>query len=69
LHDWSSHGADAFRYLSLVVKTQQKLGVVVQSEKKRIDDVFKPKGYTLDELGAEYDERHKKTGFLAMRIG
>ena len=67
-HDWSSHGADAFRYMSLIVQTKQKFKPVVKSVVEQIDASFKPRGYTLDEL---YDERNRalgKLGVARMRI-
>ena len=72
LHDWSSHGADAFRYLSLVVKTQQKLDLqetpsrgIAQSE---LVQKLQPKQYTMDELFNDYDNARLSSGFAKMRI-
>ena len=44
-HDWSSHGADGFRYLSLVCKDSLNIVVNKPLEKKK-----QPKGYTLEDL-------------------
>lgn len=45
LHDWTSHGADAFRYLALVAKER----IVLPSSDQKID-LNQPPRYTLDEL-------------------
>ena len=51
-HDWSSHGSDAFRYLSLVARTSLNIqteddGYTPRTKKPPL---FKQKGYTLNEL-------------------
>ena len=50
LHDWSSNGADSFRYMSLVARTP---GVITQKPKEPID--YLPK-YTLNELFEENEK-------------
>ena len=68
-HDWSSHGADAFRYAALVVKTQQKIAPVVQDVKQQINESLKkPAGYTLQGLFADYEASKNKHGFAKMRV-
>jgi phage terminase large subunit len=37
LHDWSSHGADAFRYLALVSKTKLQVADKTKAEKRKVD--------------------------------
>lgn len=69
LHDWSSHSADAFRYLSLVVKTQQDVIPVQKTLEQQLDSAFKQQnGYTLDGLFEEHDAKTRKSGFASMRI-
>lgn len=46
LHDWSSHGSDAFRYLSLVCRER----IVASQPEKKILIPNKPVQYTLDQL-------------------
>jgi hypothetical protein len=59
-HTWASHTADAFRYLSAVVKHSQLLAKGAQE--KRIPVVQKPiaaphdRRYTLDQLFADRDQ-------------
>ena len=57
LHDWSSHGADAFRYLALVAKERI---VRANSEEINLPSVMGPKTpYKLREL---FDERENRVG-------
>lgn len=60
-HDWSSHGADAFRYLSLVCRDKMP-----KVAKKPRQTVLIPKvGYSLDEL---YKDQPGKSRFNKLRI-
>ena len=60
-HDWSSHGADAFRYLSLVCRDKMP-----KVAKKPRQTVLTPKvGYSLDEL---YKDQPGKSRFNKLRI-
>jgi phage terminase large subunit len=61
LHDWSSNGADAFRYLSIVA--DQSVGAVVDGAVKPAfnslsigQPIIPENGYTLDELYADKEE-------------
>lgn len=57
LHDWSSHGADAFRYLALVAKERILLA---DPEKINIPSIMGPKTpYKLREM---FDEREGRMG-------
>jgi phage terminase large subunit len=59
LHDWSSHGADAFRYLALVAKER----IVLPKSVSQID-LNAPVQYTLDDLW----EMNKSSSRSRMRI-
>ena len=54
LHDWSSHGADAFRYAALVAKMRLKSPIPDENAQKlariRSGEAFQPGGYTLEDL-------------------
>ena len=71
LHDWSSHGADAFRYLALVARMhlpKQKIDQnAVKLKQIRSGEAFKPAGYSLDDL---WDSRKPaRFSFERMRNG
>jgi phage terminase large subunit len=57
LHDWSSNGADGFRYLSLVA--QESIGQLVEMPAERFDSmgigqaIYPDDGYSLDQLWAD----------------
>ena len=61
LHDWSSHGADAFRYFALVCQTAVKLPAPTP-----LTNPYKPDGYTLEQLYAERE--HHKPKFERLRM-
>ncbi|RLA02482.1 MAG: hypothetical protein DRQ42_00570 [Gammaproteobacteria bacterium] len=67
-HDWSSHSADAFRYLSLVVRTSLDIPDPDKVYKTAKVSQFKPKGFTLDELYADRDSNAPKLSIQKMRI-
>lgn len=54
IHDWSSHGSDAFRYLSLVAKERI---IVAQEAPIRHEREFKPEPICLAELFEERENR------------
>jgi hypothetical protein len=62
LHDWTSHGADAFRYLSLVCRNRMKLP---EAKKEAIVLKQEPIGYTLKGL---FEERDKVLSMNRRRI-
>lgn len=51
-HDWSSNGADAFRYMALVCNEKE----YIEETKEAKVPVFKSKDYTLDELWKDREE-------------
>lgn len=60
VHDWSSHSADGFRYLGVVVKISEMLTRVDEPEKSRAKAAKAVKDFveakpTLDELWDEYE--------------
>jgi hypothetical protein len=58
LHDWSSNGADAFRYMSLVVKMALKVELPPLSREVSPDTMTL--GWTLQELFDEHDQRRMR---------
>ena len=61
-HDWSSNGSDAFRYFSLVTKTEK---TALEVEKEH-EDLILPPEYTLDELFAARDEDNWQQDILRL---
>ena len=57
LHDWSSNGADGFRYLALVAKEKIETRTVRQIMSQ---SVYKPPGMTLDQLHADRMQRRPR---------
>lgn len=53
-HDWSSHGADSFRYLSLVAKERIKTTGI--TEILMGQDIYTPPPFTLDQLFADREK-------------
>lgn len=69
LHDWSSHGADAFRYMALIVQTQQKVAPVEMDTRAKVNKALaSPSGYTLEGLFDDYDKSKHQYGYAKMRI-
>lgn len=64
LHDWSSNGSDAFRYLALVVQDRVECEDV---SKKDPEPLLKPQKFTLNQLFKE-NERGNKRKFQKSRI-
>lgn len=60
LHDWSSHGADAFRYLALVTKTHAQSKKVAGATRNIVSEleVTRP---TLDELFTDHQQYMNRT--------
>lgn len=63
LHDWSSNGADAFRYLSLVAREKQ---VMIPQTAPR--PVFKPPELTLDKLFADNENAGQVLSIARRRL-
>ena len=57
LHDWSSNGADAFRYMALVCNESE----VVKEQIKKQAPIIKAPEYTLDDLFKANESGGKKT--------
>ena len=53
-HDWTSHGADAFRYFSLVAREQYKK-TKGEDSTGETPPLIKPAEYKLDDLWSEHD--------------
>jgi phage terminase large subunit len=62
-HDWTSHGADAFRYFALV--TREKYVKASTSERKKAALQIQPPKYTLDKL---WEEQAKIINLAGRRI-
>jgi hypothetical protein len=58
LHDWSSHGSDAYRYLSLVARER----IVKPPEEQQIITSIQPEPMYLEELFQEREDRMKRYG-------
>lgn len=56
LHDWSSNGADSFRYLALVAKTRLPAR---RNRPQSETEQFKPPGFTLEQL---FTDRERNLG-------
>jgi hypothetical protein len=68
VHDFSSHGADAFRYAALVTRDSLNLPKEpITDENMTPEGYFKPKGFTLDELFAS-NEQKSKLSIVRMRL-
>ncbi len=65
LHDWSSDGADSFRYFALV--TRLHLNIPSNEEPDELLP-FKPPGFTLDQLFADHERSNSKYSFEKLRI-
>lgn len=64
VHDWSSNGSDAFRYLSLV--TQEHLQIAAGGATVR-EPLIKPPEYTLDELFKDHEHGNRVSNVLRIR--
>jgi len=61
MHDWASHGSDAFRIMALVCKDR-----IIKAPKKSEDKIFRPKGFCLEDLYT--DQNAGKIAISRMRI-
>lgn len=68
-HDWTSHGADAFRYAALVAKQSMRIGVKAKQAKLPAMPLSRPlnQSVTMSELMKAHDRKLKQAGRRRIR--
>lgn len=67
-HDWTSHGADAFRYSALVAKQAMRLGAKSR-EKVEPKSLLRPldRGFTMEQIAKMHDAKMRRRSKVGIR--